>query len=417
LSVQPETASTRFRDLNLHPIIQESLTLMGFDRPTDVQAALIPPALTGQDVIGKSQTGTGKTAAYVLPILQQMIPIRNRPGPLALVLAPTRELVSQITEHSHQLIGRLPFEALSITGGERYKEQLNGLRRGAHLVIGTPGRLIDHLERGTLRTQMIRFIVLDEADRMLDIGFRDDIETILRRCPKDRQTYLISATLPPPVLRLSQRYMRNPVMLDLSSDSMSVESIRQTHISVPEDQKFFMLLKVFAREHPKQCIIFTRTKRGADELHRDLKREHQAVAVLHGDLPQEKRNKIMAGFREGKLKFLVATDVVSRGIDVTDISHIINYDLPDDPENYVHRIGRTGRMGRDGVAIAFVTPDQGDLLTAIEILINKLIEPDPLNAEVARPSRQSEPSAADAEPEKPKQPVFGKRTKRYNRAL
>jgi ATP-dependent RNA helicase DeaD len=248
---------------------------------------------------------------------------------------------------------------------------------------------------------------------MLDIGFRPDIERILRRCPHERQTLLLSATLPPPVLRLAQRYMVDPVNINLSPAKVTVENIRQWYITVDEERKFDLLLRVIEEEKPKQCIIFVQRKRWADKLYRQLREQKKRVAVMHGDLEQEQRNRIMQAFREGKVAYLVATDVVGRGIDVTGISHIINYDIPEDPENYVHRIGRTGRMGADGEAIAFITPEQGKYLTLIENFINKLIEERRVEGFTAYERK------VEVKPEQPKvaAPVFGRRVKRYSNRL
>jgi ATP-dependent RNA helicase DeaD len=259
-------------------------------------------------------------------------------------------------------------------------------------------------------------VVLDEADRMLDIGFRPDMEKILRRCPTERQTLLLSATLPPPVLRLAHRYMRDPVHINLSPEKVTVENIRQFYITVSEERKFELLLQVIDKERPKQCIIFCERKRWADDLYRKLRHERKRVATMHGDLPQPERDRIMQDFRDGKIVCLVATDVVGRGIDVTNISHIINYDLPEDPENYVHRIGRTGRMGADGVAIAFVTPEQGKQLTAIEIFINQQLEETKIDGFRAFAPSQEIAEEAPAVSQ-PAMAVFGRRVRRYSRRL
>jgi ATP-dependent RNA helicase DeaD len=404
-----------FASLYLSPSIRAALERAAYHEPTPIQAALIPEALAGHDVIGQAQTGTGKTAAFLLPFLNRWRDT-NEPGPQALVLTPTRELAVQVAEEARKLAPSRHCRAVPIYGGQRFREQLTEMKKGFPIAVGTPGRVLDHLSRGTLSLARARYVVLDEADRMLDIGFRPDIERILRRCPLDRQTLLLSATLPPPVLRLAQRYMIDPVHINLSPEKVTVENIRQSYISVDEDRKFDLLLRVIDRERPRQCIIFTQRKRTADRLYDKLKEAHKRVAVMHGDLPQPQREKIMQRFRDGRIVYLVATDVVGRGIDVTNISHIINYDLPEDPENYVHRIGRTGRMGADGRAIAFVTPEQGQLLTDIECLINMQVPPDHIDGfQAVRPRQPA--TAPVAEAPKPVVPVFGRRVRRYSNRL
>jgi len=407
--VEPQNG---FHTLGLSPSILSALQRAEYFEPTPIQAALIPEALSGRDVIGQAQTGTGKTAAFLLPFLDRWRE-KNEPGPLALVLAPTRELVVQVSMEARKLAPSRHFRTVAIYGGQRFRQQLAELKSGCHIAIGTPGRVLDHLGRGTLMLDRVRYVVLDEADRMLDIGFRPDIERILRRCPKQRQTFLLSATLPAPVLRLAQRYMIKPIHINLSPEQLTVESIRQTFMTVDEEHKFDLLLKVLDREKPRQCIIFCERKRWADELYRHLRRVRKGVAAMHGDLEQPERERIMQAFREAKIVCLVATDVVGRGIDVTNISHIINYDLPEDPENYVHRIGRTGRMGADGVAIAFVTREQGLQLTAIETLINKQLEEDRIEGFQAFTPRSDSPEP-EAEAPRPVVPVFGRRTRRYS---
>jgi ATP-dependent RNA helicase DeaD len=408
LLAEPESG---FHNLALSSPLQAALQRVGYFEPTPIQAAVIPHALQGRDVIGQAQTGTGKTAAFLLPFLNSWRDI-TKPGPQALVLAPTRELVAQVNEEARKLAPSRHFRALAIYGGQRFRGQLTELKKGVNLVVGTPGRILDHLSRGTLSLKHVRYAVLDEADRMLDIGFRPDIERILRQVPKQRQTLLLSATLPPPVLRLAQRYMVEPEHINLSPKRVTVENIRQSYITVDPAQKFDLLLKVLDREQPRQCIIFCERKRWADKLYEQLHKAQKRVAVMHGDLEQSVRERIMQRFREGKVVYLVATDVVGRGIDVTNISHIINYDLPDDAENYVHRIGRTGRMGADGVAIAFVTPEQGEQLTAIESYINHQLTPDRIEGFQAFQQKVKVP-------EEPKAvlPVFGRRVKRYSNRL
>jgi len=411
LLVEPQSG---FHLLNLSPPLLSALHRANYFEPTPIQAALIPHALAGRDVIGQAQTGTGKTAAFLLPFLNGWRD-KNEPGPQALVLAPTRELVVQVAEEGQKLAPSKHCRTVPVYGGQSFREQLVGLKRGCDVAIGTPGRLLDHLSRRTMTLDRVRYVVLDEADRMLDIGFRPDIEKILRHCPKERQTLLLSATLPPPVLRLAQRYMREPLHINLSPEKPTVENIRQSYITVDPRCKFDLLLRVMARERPRQCIIFCERKRWADELYHHLRKKHAEVAVMHGDLPQPERDRIMQRFREGSIVYLVATDVVGRGIDVTNISHIINYDLPHDPENYVHRIGRTGRMGADGVAIAFVTPEQGEELTQIEAFINMQLTQERLEGFEAFAPRRKVQAAPEAP--KPAAPIFGRRTRRYSNRL
>jgi ATP-dependent RNA helicase DeaD len=404
-----------FDTLSLSSPMLAALHRARYFEPTPVQAAVIPEAMSGRDVIAQAQTGTGKTAAFLVPFLDAWRG-STAPGPEALVLAPTRELVVQVNEEARKLAPTPHCRAIAIYGGQRIRQQLSEMRKGFTIAVGTPGRLLDHLSRGTLLLNRVRYVVLDEADRMLDIGFRPDIEKILRRCPSQRQTLLLSATLPGPVLRLAHRYMQDPLHINLSPSTVTVENIRQSYITVDDERKFDLLLRVIDREQPRQCIIFCERKRWADDLYRKLRHDRKRVATMHGDLEQADRERIMQGFREGKIVYLVATDVVGRGIDVTNISHIINYDLPEDPENYVHRIGRTGRMGADGVAIAFVTPEQGRQLTAIEIFINKQLDKATIDGFDAYTARDLIPAGVPPEP-KPIVPVFGRRVRRYSRRL
>lgn len=410
-TAMPVEAPNGFGALSLSPTILAALNRARYFQPTPIQAAFIPEALAGSDVIGQAQTGTGKTAAFLLPFLNGWKDM-NEPGPQALVLAPTRELVVQVNDEAHKLVPSKHCRSVAIYGGQRFGVQLAAIKMGCSIAVGTPGRLLDHLSRGTLHLDRVRYVVLDEADRMLDIGFRPDIEKILRRCPQRRQTMLLSATLPPPVLRLAQRYMRSPININLSPERLTVDSIRQFFITVDPENKFDLLLHLIEREKPRQCIIFCERKRWADDLYRQLRQKKHKVAGMHGDLPQSERNKIMKRFRDGEIVYLVATDVVSRGIDVTGISHIINYDLPEDPESYVHRIGRTGRMGADGVAFAFVTPQQGKQLTAIESFINLQVKEERIAGFDAFTPRIAQPEAP-----KPFVPVFGSRQRRYSRRL
>ncbi len=357
--------------MGLSPAMLKALKLVRYAQPSPIQAHLIPEALEGRDVIGQAKTGTGKTAAFGIPLIE-MMEGRGR-GPQAIILAPTRELVQQIVVELQKLAHGQDVEICGIYGGEPVERQLRSLSRGVDIVVGTPGRVIDLMERNALYLGDIFHVVLDEADRMLDIGFRPDIERILRRVPNPHQTLLLSATISAEIRLLAKKYMYEAIELNLSRDEPSVESIRQFYVTVEHDRKFELLVHLLKRENPRQCIVFTRTKRGADRLAEKLCHKVPGVAAIHGDLAQTVRNRVMKGFRDKTIPILVATDVVGRGIDVEGISHVVNFDIPDDAENYLHRIGRTGRMGKDGAAYMFVCPDQGEPLTAIELLINKTI--------------------------------------------
>ena len=367
-----------FKDLDLSPEMLTALRRAGYERPTPVQAGVIPPALEDIDVVGQARTGTGKTAAYVIPILEQIAPADEIPGVQAMVLVPTRELAVQVREEFVKLAHGTAFECVALYGGKPIKGQIDKLRRRPGIVVGTPGRILDHLSRRTLSLAELWCIVLDEADRMLDIGFRPDIGKILRQCPTaDRQTLLLSATIPPPIERIARRYMREPQFLNFSPAELSSDTIDQFYFTVEQTGKFDLLLKLLERESPRQAIIFCRTKRRTDQVaSRLLKVLGSEAGAIHGDLSQPQRDRTMADFRAGRLRYLIATDIVGRGIDVSNISHIINYDTPAFCDDYVHRVGRTGRMGREGVAYTFVTPEEGPELTKIETRINQLLTRD-----------------------------------------
>jgi ATP-dependent RNA helicase DeaD len=368
--------STRFDQLNLSPMMMAAIAAAGYSEPTPIQAGLIPRALAGVDVLGQARTGTGKTAAFTIPILEKVEVGKKNAGPQALVLVPTRELAVQVREEFVKLAHGQKIHTVALYGGKPIRGQIDKLRRGAEAVIGTPGRVLDHLARGTLELRDLKIIVLDEADRMLDIGFRPDIEKILRKCPQSRQTLLLSATVPPPVERLAQRYMRDPESLNFSPKDIAVETIEQFYFPVEANQKFELLEKLIQREEPRQAIVFCRTKRGTEKIYQRLSKKLPDAATIHGDLPQGARDRVMTKFRAGEVRYLVATDVVGRGIDVSNISHIINYDIPQFCDDYVHRVGRTGRMGREGVAYTFVTSEEGNELTRIEMRINRLLKRD-----------------------------------------
>ena len=362
-----------FEKMQLSSAMMATLIRVGYDKPTPVQAGLIPLIMEEHDVIGQSQTGTGKTAAFGIPIIGQLNQSDKRGIPQALVLTPTRELAVQVEKEIEKLAEDRNIKCCCLYGGRPIRQQINRLQEGCDIVVGTPGRVIDHLQRGTLDVRNLWFVVLDEADRMLDIGFRPDIEKILRQCPKERQTLLFSATLPPPIVMLAKRYMYRPKLVDFSLKQISVETIDQYYVTLPESLKFEFLVKLLKTESPDQAIIFCRTKLGTERLYRKMLKstEFDSVGTIHGDLTQGARDRMMKMFREQKIRYLVATDVVGRGIDVTNISHIINFDVPELSDDYVHRVGRTGRMGRAGVAYTLVTPAQGGELTRIEQKINK----------------------------------------------
>jgi ATP-dependent RNA helicase DeaD len=365
-----------FGDLGLSEIMLAALGRAAYAEPTPVQAGIIPRALAGVDVLGQARTGTGKTAAFAIPILERLKHSRKGAPPQALVLVPTRELAVQVRDEFEKLAHGRRVSCVPIYGGKPIRGQIAKLQRGADVVVGTPGRVLDHLGRGSINLQSVRTVVLDEADRMLDIGFRPDIEKILRRCPKERQTLLLSATVAPPVERLAQKYMCEPEVMDFSPKSMAVETIEQFYFTVDQERKFDLLVHLLKRDQPEQAIVFCRTKRGTERILRRLSKHFPEADMMHGDMVQAARDRVMKRFRAGEVRLLVATDVVGRGIDVTSISHIINYDIPQSSDDYVHRVGRTGRMGREGVAYTFVTTEEGGELTRIEMLINRLLKRD-----------------------------------------
>ncbi len=407
--------------MQLSDVMRVALVEAEYLEPTPIQAGLIPRALSGADLMGQARTGTGKTAAFCIPILEQLQPRVPNTGPQALILVPTRELAVQVRDECLKLAAGRDVRVVGVFGGKPIRQQVDHLRRGAEMVVGTPGRVMDLMGRGSLVLAGIRFVVLDEADRMLDIGFRPDIEKILRHCPQSRQTMLLSATIPPPVKRLAERDMRQPEMLDFSSKDLAVETIEQHYFTVDPERKFELLAKLMEREQPQQAIVFCRTKRGADKVCRRLSAVAKGVDTIHGDLAQSARDRVMRRFREGKIRILVATDVVGRGIDVTTISHIINYDVPQFCDDYVHRVGRAGRMGREGVAFTFVTPEEGNELTRIEMRINRLLKRDEIPGFVAlaKPQATEDFDMENGEPLEPPvaKPVFGRRTRRIRRAL
>ncbi|MFH1672397.1 MAG: DEAD/DEAH box helicase [Pseudomonadota bacterium] len=358
-----------FKNLQLAPPILKAINECGYTAPTPIQALSIPKVLAGQDLIASAQTGTGKTAAFVLPILQRLsapCPTAKR-GPRALVLTPTRELADQITQSARVYGKHLRVKSTTIVGGMPYPKQLKELSQSPALVIATPGRLIDHLERGRINLSDLELLVLDEADRMLDMGFIEDVEKIARSAPPKRQTLLFAATLNKAIVKLAQRILKNPERVEIAPEKITHELIEQRlHVADNLKHKHRMLKHLIADPGMTKAIIFSATKKDADNLARELHAQGHAAAALHGDMNQSARNRTMSNMRRGKIRLLVATDVAARGIDVAGISHIINFDLPKCAEDYVHRIGRTGRAGASGIAISFASSKDFNELSRIE---------------------------------------------------
>ena len=345
--------SYRFGDMELPPTIARAVEKMGFTAPTEVQARAIGPLRAGKDLIGQAQTGTGKTAAFGIPIVEKVDPAAKHVQ--ALILTPTRELCVQVTEELRRLGVFRGVNATSIYGGSSMDRQVSALRKGAQVVVGTPGRVLDLIRRGELHLDRVHTVILDEADRMLDMGFIVDVETILSRCPRQRQTALFSATMPYAILRICDRFMdRNAQHVVVKPEMKTVETVRQLVFFVAEQDKVRALLELTGRFEMDRLLVFRHTQIGVDRLATTLKRRGQNVAALHGGMSQRDRTRTLADFKSGKIRFLVATNVASRGLDITDLPFVLSYDLPEDADTYVHRIGRTARAGREGTAITFV---------------------------------------------------------------
>ncbi len=354
-----------FDQLGLDDLVLKSVRQIGYESPSPIQAATIPPLLAGRDVVGLAQTGTGKTAAFALPILSQL-DLHQR-TPQALVLAPTRELALQVCEAFEKYAAPLKgVRVLPVYGGQAYGVQLSALRRGVHIVVGTPGRIMDHLKKGTLDLSELRFLVLDEADEMLNMGFAEDVETILAETPQDKQVALFSATMPKQIRRLSQQYLNDPVEITVKNKTATAPNITQRYLIVGYPQKIDALTRIFEVENFEGMIVFVRTKHETESLAEKLRARGFSATAINGDVAQAQRERTVSQLKSGALDILVATDVAARGLDVERISHVVNFDIPTDPESYVHRIGRTGRAGRSGQAISFVTPRERYLLRHIE---------------------------------------------------
>jgi ATP-dependent RNA helicase DeaD len=368
-----EEVGVTFADLGLSGALLESITSVGYEVPSPIQERTIPALLRGQDVIAQAQTGSGKTAAFGLPIIET---IESRKGGVqALILCPTRELAIQVSEALHKYGRHKRIETLPIYGGQPYERQLRGLQRGVEIVVGTPGRVMDHMRRGTLHLDNLKFFVLDEADEMLDMGFVEDIEWILQQVPAERQTALFSATMPPRIADLARKYMKDPQRISVRGKEMTVPEVAQVYYEIPRQRKVDALTRILDAEVPTSAIIFCRTKHGVDDLGEALMARGFATETLHGDLSQVQRDRVMKRFRAGQADILIATDVAARGLDIPDVSHIFNFDIPESTETYVHRIGRTGRAGKKGTAITLVTPRESRWIRSIERFTKARVEP------------------------------------------
>ncbi len=355
---------TEFYELDLHPQLVQAVTERGYAAPMPIQSAMIPLMISGKDVVGQAQTGTGKTAAYALPILHNLE--AGRPNVQALVLAPTRELALQVSEAMSEYGAYSGARVVAVYGGQSYSPQIAQIKRGANIVVGTPGRVLDLINKQILDLSQVRTVVLDEADEMLSMGFIEDIETILNATPAERQTALFSATMPPEIRRLAEKYMHDATSISIQAEQVTVEAIEQRYYLVNEADKTAALTRLFEMEEIERALIFARTRVGTGELANELTGRGFPAEALNGDLSQEAREYTLNRFRQNKITVLVATDVAARGLDIDGISHVFNYDLPDDPEIYVHRIGRTGRAGKTGIAISLVTPFEKRDLRQVE---------------------------------------------------
>ena len=361
-----------FIKLGLSPAVLDGVRAAGYVTPTPIQLRGIPLVLAGRDVIGSAQTGTGKTAAFALPILTKLG--QHAPGPRALILEPTRELAAQVETAFHDYARFTNLKTTVVFGGVGYGRQNDELRAGADIVVATPGRLLDHMEQGTVRLDKVQFLVLDEADRMLDMGFLPDVRRIVERCPRQRHTSLFSATIPPQIETLIQWAMKNPETIEIGARRTPAETVKHVIYPVADAQKTELLLELLKRVNYNSVLIFCRTKHGADRVVGLLKRNNHAVAVLHSNRTQKEREQALRGFREGRYEVLVATDIAARGLDIADVSHVINYDVPQHPEDYIHRIGRTGRAENTGDAFTIMTAEDASHVFAIERFISKKIE-------------------------------------------
>ena len=370
-----------FSDLNIENKLKRSIELAEFKTPTPIQSQSIPISLEGKDVLGTAQTGTGKTLAFTIPMLNKLLKDKQA---MALIICPTRELATQVMETVLKLnVREIGIGNALLIGGESMQKQLRQLKKRARIIVGTPGRINDHIERKSLNLSNVNYLVLDETDRMLDMGFTPQIEIILKFIPKNHQTLLFSATLPENILKISQKYLNNPERISVGSLSTPIEKIKQETFEITTDKKYHELINQLV-ERSGSILVFVKTKHGADKIVKRLKYDGHKADAIHGNLRQSKRDRVIRGFRNGNSRILIATDVAARGLDIPVIKHVINYDLPQVPEDYIHRIGRTGRAGKDGSALTFLTNSDRNMWRSIQ----KLIDPDFKVKEEARPNNQ-----------------------------
>ena len=361
----------KFEQLMISEPVLRALNDMGFEEPTPIQQEAIPVAMSGKDMIGQAQTGTGKTAAFGLPVLERVD--GNERHVQVVILSPTRELAIQVAEELNKMAQYTNITALPIYGGQDINRQFRALKKNPQIIVATPGRLMDHMDRGSIKFDHVKVVVLDEADEMLNMGFVDDINKILGAIPEDHQTLLFSATMPKAIQQLAETYLTEPTLIRMKPTQVTMDLIEQYYIEVQDRQKFDVLCRLFDIQTPELAIIFTRTKRRVDEVTEGLKKRGYMAEGIHGDLSQQKRDSVIRQFREGTIDILVATDVAARGLDISGVSHVYNYDMPQDPESYTHRVGRTGRAGKAGQAFTFVIPREMEHLHAIERLTKRKI--------------------------------------------
>ncbi|GLB60980.1 DEAD-box ATP-dependent RNA helicase CshA [Cytobacillus sp. NCCP-133] len=363
---------TKFQDLGISPATMKSLKRMGFEEATPIQVQTIPLSLENKDLIGQAQTGTGKTAAFGIPMIDKID--NTKDFIQGIVIAPTRELAIQVSEELYKIGYGKRTKVLSIYGGQDINRQIRALKNKPHIIVGTPGRILDHINRKTLQLDNVHTAILDEADEMLNMGFIDDIEAILAQIPEERQTLLFSATMPAPIRRMAERFMKDPQIVRVKAKEMTVSSIEQYYVEVHEKNKFDVLTRLLDIQSPELAIVFGRTKRRVDELAEALNLRGYMAEGIHGDLSQAKRISVLRKFKEGSIDVLVATDVAARGLDISGVTHVYNFDIPQDPESYVHRIGRTGRAGKTGVAMTFINPREKSYLHVVERTTKRKME-------------------------------------------